>query len=141
MRTPEYIASLARLDVLAGCSFPELRSASTLLTALEIPAGEIIVRQNTLGRDFVIVASGELTVTRTDGGDTQLLDVVSAGAVLGEMALLHGVPRSATVTTLTPARVYAGSRAEFFALLDAAPSAAQRILAAAAERQRQNIAA
>lgn len=141
MRTPDYIASLAGLDVLAECSRAELRSAARLLTLLRIPAGEVVVREDSVGREFLIVADGQLAVTRGESANTELLSVVSAGDVVGEMALLHGVPRSATVTTLTDATVYAGSAQEFFAFLEAAPSAAERIIATAAERKRSNIAA
>lgn len=141
MRTPDYIASLAELDVLAECTRAELKNAARFLTQLQIPAGEIVVRQDTPGREFLIVADGQLTVTRGDAANTTLLNVVSTGEIVGEMSLLHGTPRTATVTTLTPTTVYAGSVQEFFAFLDAVPSAAERIIATAAERQRSNVAA
>lgn len=141
MRTPDYLSSLAELDALAGCTRTELKNAARYLTLLHIPAGEIILRQDTPGREFLIVADGQLTVTRRDAATVHVLNVVSSGDVVGEMSLLHKAPRSATVTTLTPAKVYAGSAQEFFAFLDAVPAAAQRIVSTAAARQRTNIAA
>jgi CRP-like cAMP-binding protein len=101
----------------------------------------VVVRQDTPGREFLIVAEGQLTVTRDASDATELLNVVSAGDVIGEMSLLHGGPRTATVTTLTPAKVYAGSAQEFFAFMEAAPSAAERIIATAAQRRQSNVAA
>lgn len=141
MRTPDYLAALAELDVLAECSRTELKHAARFLTRLHIPAGEVVLRQDTAGREFLIVADGQLTVTRRDAQSSTLLNVVSTGEIVGEMSLLHRTLRTATVTTLTPTTVYAGSVPEFFAFMDAVPSAAERIIATAAERQRSNVAA
>jgi protein lysine acetyltransferase len=141
MRTPDYIASLAELDVLAGCRRSELASAATLLTPLVIPAGHTLLHENTIGREFLIIADGTLEVTRRSGDSTQLLGIVGAGDVVGEMALLDHTPRSATVTTITPTTVYAGNVKEFFALLRTVPSAGERIVAMARARHELNRAA
>ncbi|MCU1392212.1 MAG: hypothetical protein JWM34_640 [Ilumatobacteraceae bacterium] len=141
MRTPDHLQSLAELELLAGASLTELKQAAQLLTLVDIPAGEIVVRQDTHGREFLIVCGGELAVTRADADGVALLNVATRGDVVGEMALLHRTNRTATVTTCTPVRAYAGSTQEFFAFLDAVPTAAERIIATANERQRLNTAA
>jgi len=135
-----HLDALAELELLADCNRDELTSAASLLTQLSIPAGETLLRENTFGREFLIVADGMLEVTRQNGEETEVLGVVGAGGVVGEMSLLDRIPRSATVKTITPATVYAGSR-EFFALLDVVPAAADRIVATARERQERNRAA
>jgi len=136
-----YLAPLAELELLADCSRTELTSAASLLTQLVVPAGETLLRENTIGREFLIVVDGMLEVTRNTGDGTQLLGVVGAGDVVGEMSLLDRAPRTATVKTITPTTVYAGSAREFFALLNAVPSARERIAAIARERQELNRAA
>ena len=136
-----YLSPLAELELLADCTRAELSNAASLLTQLVLPAGETLLRENTIGREFLIIVDGMLEVTRRNGDDTQLLGVVGAGDVVGEMSLLDRTPRSATVKTITPTTVYAGSAREFFALLNAVPSAAQRIVATARERQELNRAA
>ena len=135
MRTPDYLHALAGLDVLAGCSRTELERVASLLTPLTIPAGATLLREHTSGREFLIVADGTLAVTTGSGDETTLLGTVGAGQVVGEMALLNRAPRTATVTTATPSTVYAGSSGEFFAFLRAAPTAAERIIATAKERE------
>ena len=141
MRRPDYLTSLADLRILADCTTNELKSASKLVTAIEFGAGEVILRQDTFGREFLIVASGQLGIERTDGDLTKVLGVAETGDVVGEMALLHRELRTATVTTLVPTRIYVGSTREFFTLLDALPTVARRIMSIADERQRTNLAA
>ena len=136
-----YLGPLAELDLLADCSRTELSSAASLLTQLTLPAGETLLRENTIGREFLIVVDGMLEVTRRSDDGTQLLGVVGAGDVVGEMSLLDRAPRTATVKTITPTTVYAGSAREFFALLNAVPSTRERIAAIARERQELNRAA
>jgi CRP-like cAMP-binding protein len=140
-RTTDYLSSLAELDVLSDCTRAELDGASSLLTRLEVPAGTTLLREDTFGREFLIVADGALSVTRGKGMDTQLLATVGAGEVVGEMALLDRVPRTATVTAITPATVYAGNASEFFSLRMVAPSAARKIDAVARQRAEANRAA
>jgi len=136
-----YLAPLAELDLLADCSRAELTNAASLLTQLVLPAGETLLRENTIGREFLIVVDGMLEVTRRTGDGTQLLGVIGAGDVVGEMSLLDRTPRTATVKTITPTTVFAGSAREFFALLNAVPAARERIAAIARERQELNKAA
>ena len=136
-----YLAPLADLELLADCSRSELNNAASLLTQLVLPAGETLLRENTIGREFLIVVDGVLEVTRNTADGTQLLGVVGAGDVVGEMSLLDRAPRTATVKTITPTTVYAGSAREFFALLNAVPSTRERIAAIARERQELNRAA
>jgi CRP-like cAMP-binding protein len=57
---------------------------------------------------------------------------------MGEMSLLAHSLRSATVTAVTPLTFYVCNRAEFSSLLEAAPSVAQKITAAATERAAAN---
>lgn len=136
-----YLAPLADLELLADCNRAQLSQAASLLTQLVLPAGETLLRENTIGREFLIVVDGMLEVTRATSDGTQLLGVVGAGDVVGEMSLLDRTPRNATVKTITPTTVYAGSTREFFALLNAVPAARERIAAIARERQQLNRAA
>jgi CRP-like cAMP-binding protein len=136
-----YLRPLADMELLADCTRSELTNAASLLTQLVLPAGETLLRENSIGREFLIIVDGMLEVTRRNGDSTELLGVVGAGDVVGEMALLDRTPRSATVKTITPTTVYAGSAREFFALMHAVPSAAERIVAKARERQELNRAA
>lgn len=132
---------LAELPLFAESGRSELHRVSALLTPVSVGAGEVLLRQGSVGDEFLIVADGCVKVTRADHETSEVLAVVTAGDVLGEMSLLYRIPRSATATTLAPTTVYAATPREFFALMEAAPSAAERIVEAASLRLRANIAA
>jgi CPA1 family monovalent cation:H+ antiporter len=71
-----------------------------------VPAGEIIVRQGGSGSSLFMVARGVIRVTRQGGGVTRDLATLIAGEFFGEMALLHGTPRTATCRAMTPCALY-----------------------------------
>jgi Cyclic nucleotide-binding domain len=132
---------LAELELFADIKRTELHRASALLTPVRLGAGRVLLKQGSVATEFLIVADGLVNVTRDDGHESKVLAMVTPGDVLGEMSLLHRVPRSATATTLVPTTVYAATPREFFALLEAVPSAAERIVEAATVRLRANMAA
>jgi CRP-like cAMP-binding protein len=141
MRRNKATFPLADLDLVRGSSARELRNAQGLLTLLTIPAGNVVVREDTIGQEFMIVVDGTFSVTRQSGTDIERLATIGGGEVVGEMALLNGAPRSATVTTITPATAYVGNIREFYEFLRTVPIAAERILATARERSAANVAA
>ena len=77
----------------------------------DIAAGEAVITQGEEGREFYVLGSGELAVT-IDGEPRPTL---YAGEYFGEIALLHNVPRTATVAAITPARVLEIHAADFLA--------------------------
>ena len=67
--------------------------------------GDVIVRQGDIGDKFYIVASGTVTVTTRKNGISFPPVTLEAGNYFGEVALLTGDPRNATVTAATPVEV------------------------------------
>lgn len=64
-----------------------------------IGPGDAVLREGESGKSFFVVASGRFSVTKRDEkGETILLARLGEGDFFGEMALLSGAPRSATVT-------------------------------------------
>ena len=96
--------------------------------------GEAFIREGHLGREAVIIADGLARATM--GGHE--VAAVGRGDVVGEMAVLDGGPRSATVTALTPIAAYVCTPAELTALCAAAPSVGRIIRHRAAVRARAN---
>lgn len=77
-----------------------------------VPPGTVVVRQGDPGRRFYVVAEGEFAVT-VDGERRPL--VLGPGAGFGEIALLHDVPRTATVTAETAGRLLVVEADDFLA--------------------------
>ncbi len=63
----------------------------------EIKAGEIVVREGEDSHDIYVVRSGSMTVEKEIGGKAVFLNYIPAGSYFGEMALVDGGPRTATV--------------------------------------------
>jgi CRP-like cAMP-binding protein len=135
-----WLRDLKELALFSECSRRELRALSRLLTSVEVAPGEVLLREGNHGQQFVVIADGAVAVSRIVDGETVRVAVLGAGDFVGEMSLLHRQPRTATVTTLTRCTVFASNTREFFALLDAAPSVARRVAAAAARREEANAA-
>jgi MFS family permease len=83
-----------------------------------VPAGTDVIRQGDKGRQFYVVAEGELAVT-VDGVLRPV--TLGPGAGFGEIALLHAVPRTATITATTPARLLVVEANDFLAAVTGSP--------------------
>jgi len=127
---PEALAVLRGLPIFAPLSAPSIERILAELTWLDVPAGHVLIREGDQGDRFYALADGRVEVTI---GGTHIAER-GAGDHFGEIALLRDVPRTATVTALTPLRVIAIERERF---LDAVTGHAQsraRAEAVVAER-------
>jgi len=129
---------LGDLGLFSGCTDSQVERVRSLLTMLRVEPGTVLMGEGTFGFEFLIIAKGEARVTvRTPDGE-RTLATLSPGDFAGEMSLLAGNRRSATVTALTPLTFYVCNVAEFAGILDIAPSVAQRISLTAAAREQSN---
>lgn len=103
--------SLAAIPVFAGVSAPVREWAVRRMTRERYPAGAVIVAQGTEGDRFYTIARGtaEVTVAGEEGPRRTL----GAGDFFGEIALLHNVPRTATVRAETPLILWELTREDF----------------------------
>jgi CRP-like cAMP-binding protein/predicted MFS family arabinose efflux permease len=101
-----------QLELVAGMRLfhplpaPQIERLARRLEPVQAAAGETIVRKGEPGDRFYIVASGEVEVS-TNG---TVVATLGAGDHFGEIALLHDVPRTATVRALTETELYALGR-------------------------------
>jgi quercetin dioxygenase-like cupin family protein len=130
LSSPEVVSLIDKLIVLgesslfSGMTSEELYPLGEIAVAVDLEPGQAAVRQGEPGDAVYVVVSGQLEVKKNG----QSLREVSRGAVFGEMALLDGAPRSASIEARTPARVLKIPRAEFDALLDEYPEIARGII-------------
>jgi small-conductance mechanosensitive channel/CRP-like cAMP-binding protein len=84
--------------------------------------GEQVVRQGAAGDSMFVIMSGRVEVTvRAEGGAATQLAVLGPGDYFGELSLMTGAPRSATVTTLEETRLLELGKAAFRAVLAVRP--------------------
>ncbi len=129
-------ALLRRVSLFAGCTDDELERIDGLLTSIHVDAGETLVREGAVGRQFMIIEDGWARGSRND------LEIgrLGPGSFFGEMALM-GAPhgrRGATVTALSPMVIDVLTPGEFVSLLHAAPSVQDKVAQAVVAREAMN---
>ena len=98
---------LAQVPIFAVLPEKERRTLARAARPLTLGPTERLVVQDEEGGSLFVLAEGELEVLlRRDDGEDHVVDTVHKGAVIGEMSLLTGAPRSATVRALDGAVVY-----------------------------------
>jgi CRP/FNR family cyclic AMP-dependent transcriptional regulator len=128
----EKIDLLRSVPLFIGLGERELERISTLADVVDLPADRILTTQGRLGWEMFILVSGRAGVER----DGQRINEVGPGEVIGEIALLDGGPRTATVTLSEPSRLLVLARREFQSLMDEFPDIRLRVLEAVARRLR-----
>ena len=112
------------------CSKSELAKIAEIADELILREGKVLIREGERGREFFVIASGEVEVSR----DGEAVATLGSGNFVGEMALLANVPRSATVTAKTPLDVLVITERAFKELLNKMPSLWPKLVKALAER-------
>jgi protein lysine acetyltransferase len=126
------VAGLGRCDVLAAAARADLESLAGLLTPFAASAGTVLLRRGDLAEHFLLLTSGRARIAFGEQG-AQKVTGVAEGSILGEMALLRGTRRSATVTAVTQTRGLKGGRAAFTRLL-ATPGVLEKVVTTARRR-------
>ena len=121
---------LKRIPLFAGCSRAELAAVSRVADELAIPAGRVLMRQGAPGKELFVLVEGEATVER----DGATIASRHGGDFVGELALVTGRPRTATVTAATDLQTLVLDRLSFDRLLQEVPTIAPKVLKAVAER-------
>jgi CRP/FNR family transcriptional regulator, cyclic AMP receptor protein len=128
----EKIDLLRTVPLFTGLGNDEIERVSTLADIVDLPAERVLMTQGKHGWEMFILVSGSARIER----DGQSLGERGAGEVLGEIALLDGGPRTATVTLTQPSRLLVLARREFQALMDEFPGIRLKVLEAVAHRLR-----
>jgi CRP/FNR family cyclic AMP-dependent transcriptional regulator len=124
--TGHRLADVPLFARLPAAALEELARASRTRT---YPAGQVIWSEGDPGDALLVLEEGQLRVARTTGGGVEVvLAVNEAPSALGELALLDGEPRSASVIAQRPVRVRFIPRNEFLALLRREPAAVEGLL-------------
>ncbi|MDQ3915209.1 MAG: cyclic nucleotide-binding domain-containing protein [Actinomycetota bacterium] len=132
-RADERVALLHQVQLFSKCSKTELKRVASLATPVDVEEEEVLTREGQPGSELFVIGSGSARVTLQGAHVATLLP----GDAFGEMALLDGGPRAATVTANTPMSVYVLGPREFSTLLQDVPQIGRSILKALAHRLRE----
>ena len=130
LRKDAKIELLKNVPLFERCSKRELREIATLADELHLPAGRNLAKEGATGKEFVVLVEGEADVRRRG----RRINTLHSGDFLGEIALITGAPRTATVTTTSGSRILVITSSSFRRLLREMPSIQQKVLEALAAR-------
>jgi CRP/FNR family cyclic AMP-dependent transcriptional regulator len=132
MAKKDTLALLSSVPLFEGLSKRELESLLSVAKQIEFDEGHDIVAEGATGVGFHLLLEGEAHVLI--GGRKRA--TLRSGDYFGEMSLIDGGPRSATVRTSTPVRTLALTSWAFLPLLDKNPSIAKKMLTEMSKRLR-----
>jgi CRP-like cAMP-binding protein len=126
------IRHLQRVPLFSGFNEAELRRVADLSRIIEVRAGTFVTQIGEPGDSFFVIIDGTVAVRTPVGAGIQL----QPGDFFGEMSLLDGEPRSATIVATTEVRLLVVDRSHFWQLLDETPDLVRRILTILSRRVR-----
>ena len=119
-----------RVPLFAGCSKRELEEVAGIADEFTLESGKELTREGATGHEFLVLIDGSADVRRKG----RKINTLGAGDFLGEIALVTGTPRTATVITTSPARMLVVTARDFRRLLRRMPSLQIKVLEALASR-------
>lgn len=125
--------ALARVPLFAGLSPRHLRRLADSTEEQRFMDGAAVVREGDLGDTFYVILEGEAKVV----SGTRVVNRLQPGDFFGEISLLDGGPRTASVVAETPVVAIRVFKRSFDRLLSQEPAVAAEILAVVAGRLRQ----
>src|SRR5258708_555168 len=95
-----YEDTLARVDLFSNLDKKELQALGSSCQQRKYSAGTTLISQGDTGVGLYVLTAGKVRITQANNPDRaeEEIGTEGAGSVLGEMALLDDLPRSATVT-------------------------------------------
>ena|SRR5688572_3362088 len=124
---------LQRVPLFSGFDEDELRRVAELSRIIEAPVGTVVTQIGDAGESFFVIIDGMAAVRTPVGAGSQL----QPGDFFGEMSLLDGEPRSATIVATTDLRLLVVDRSHFWRLLNETPELMRRILTILSRRVRR----
>jgi CRP-like cAMP-binding protein len=112
----------------------EIDMLATRAHFLAFPAGATPIEENAPGTSMFVIANGAMTVSVA--GEAAPLAALGRGDIVGEMSLLTGSRRAATVTTLQPTEVLEVNKEALAHVLAHSPTLVDRFVDMLVRRQR-----
>ena len=129
-------ALLAACRLFSGVDEESLAAVSQVAIEVDFPTERVIARQGEIGTGFFVVAEGRVRVVR----DGEQLATLGPGEFFGELSVIDGAPRNATVVTEVPTRCLAIPSWDFEQLLRSRPELTLTVLRVVVERLRRETA-
>ena len=132
MRRTSAAGFLADVPIFSQCTARERARIVSLLTEVNVPAGKVLCTEGDPGRECFIVATGNARATLRG---KKLADF-GPGAFFGEMSILDGGPRTATIVAKTDMKLWVLDPRDLAALVNDFPTVTTKMLRVMAGRLR-----
>ena len=130
LRKNAKIELLKQVPLFERCSKRELALIAALADELDLPAARSLTSEGTGGFEFIVLVEGAADVVRK----RRVVNELGPGDFVGEIALVSGRPRTATVKTRGPAKILVITASGFRTLMHDVPAIQDKVLAAITAR-------
>jgi CRP-like cAMP-binding protein len=135
------LAALRGVELFRSLDEDELRALADRLVYAPFAAGDVMTRQGAVAHWLYILIQGEGEVWfEGPGGQRRSIATLAPGSVFGEMGMMTGDPRRATVTAKTDAECYRLDKEGFQGIVRSRPAIAEEISRVLAERETRLVA-
>ncbi len=136
--TPDHVKALSRVNLFARLDAAEVERLSTHFEPLRVQRGRAVCRCGDPGDYLYVIVSGSFAVLSCSPGSTEEVRIATRGPgdYFGEMALLTGKPRSATVMAEEKGELLRLRKTGFLELLKCYPSMEIAVIASLCDRLR-----
>jgi CRP/FNR family cyclic AMP-dependent transcriptional regulator len=132
------VHELARVPLFERLNEAELEKLESLTTRKTFAAATAVFFQDDPSDSLYVVLSGSAKVFRTsEDGRDRILMIARPGDAFGELAMIEGLPRSATVQTLEPTQMLCLTRKDFEKFAHESPDVLWKLLQSLCERVRR----
>lgn len=121
---------LKRVPLFGGLSSRDLEAVAKIADELDFKEGKTLTTEGAAGREFFVIIEGTAEVSK----GRRKLRTLSDGDFFGEISLITKLPRTATVTTISPLRALVVTDRSFRSLLERQPGIQSKVLQALGER-------
>jgi len=132
-RRSDKVDLLRKIPLFGRLNQRQLNAVAKHVDEVQLRKGAVLAKQDAQGMEAIIIVDGRARV-ETDG---TMLAELGAGDVVGEMSVIDGKPRSATVIAETPMNLLVLHRRDFVSLLETVPGLQRKLLVTLCERVRQ----
>jgi CRP/FNR family transcriptional regulator, cyclic AMP receptor protein len=129
MAPNSYLEHLANVPLFSSMSKRDLQKIARASDEIRVDEGRELVTQGQRGRECFVILDGTATVKRNG----RKVATLGAGEQFGELALLDGGPRTASVVADTPLKVLVIGQREFSGVLDEVPGLAHKVMESLAQ--------
>jgi CRP/FNR family cyclic AMP-dependent transcriptional regulator len=130
LRKDAKVALIQKIPLFRHCTRKELAEIAAIADELDLKKGAKLTTEGRRGREFFVLVEGTADVLIKG----KWVNSVRQGDFLGEIALVTGHPRTATVQATSPVRVLVITAQNFNRLLEKSPEIQRKILLSLAER-------